>query len=479
MSRETAVLITLVAYKVILIAIGILAQRRTRDGLDYFLGGRRLGPIVASISASARSSSAWTLLGVSGFAYAFGVSAVWLFPACVGGFALNWYVLARPLREISHRTGAVTATEVIAGDAPPRPRAAISIIASLIIIVSLATYVASQFQGAGKTLAETFDLSMTGSVLIGSAIVVFYTLLGGFWAVSLTDALQGIVMAVTAVALPVAALMWVGPGALVEGLGAVEVEGYASVWRGSAPAAALGFVLGLLGIGIGYPGQPHVVNRFMALRSGEAEMRTARRVAVGWAVLVYAGMIVLGLCARVGLADLVDGERAFIAVAGEVFPPVLAGIMIAAVLSAVMSTADSQLLVAAASVAHDLRLGGGTARSMLWRSRLVVLGLSVAAVAAALAVDETIFDRVLFAWASMGCAFGPLLLVIALRGPVSPAGTIASMVLGFTLSVGAYVAKQLDLLGSWAGVMERIVPFVVALIVALAASTPRRRGPRE
>jgi sodium/proline symporter len=195
----------------------------------------------------------------------------------------------------------------------------------------------------------------------------------------------------------------------------VPVEGYTSLWGGLGPAAAIGFGAGLLGIGLGYPGQPHVVNRFMALREGAAEIRIARVCAIGWAAVVYAGMILLGLCARIKFPDLADGEQALTHAAETLFGPVVAGIMIAAVLSAVMSTADSQLLVAASSVTHDLGLGGGTRASLLVRSRVVVLALSAGAVVAALTVDATIFDRVLFAWSAMGFAFGPLLLVTVFR----------------------------------------------------------------
>ncbi|MBL4682958.1 MAG: hypothetical protein JKY37_00090, partial [Nannocystaceae bacterium] len=183
MSEATAILITLVAYKIVLIGIGVAASRRTADAADFFLGGRRLGPGVAALSASASSSSAWTLLGVSGAAYAWGIASIWIVPACVGGFALNWYVLAPRLRRHSAAEGSLTVTEVLAGFGEgPWPRR-IRVVASVIVLVSLLTYVASQFQGAGKTFAETFDMSQSSAALLGAAIVVAYTILGGFWAV--------------------------------------------------------------------------------------------------------------------------------------------------------------------------------------------------------------------------------------------------------------------------------------------------------
>jgi sodium/proline symporter len=470
MSHEQVVLVTLVAYKIVLVAIGLLAQRRTRDGLDFFLGGRQLGPAVAAVSSAASSSSAWTLLGVSGAAYAWGIGALWLFPACVGGFLINWLVLAPGLRRLSHETGSLTVTELLAGP-PGRPgRRAIIGVASVIVLLSLGAYVASQFQGAGKTFGETFGMPLTTSILVGAAVVVFYTMIGGFWAVSLTDTLQGLLMAATAVALPAAALVAVGgPFGLVEGLRALPAD-YFSLTRGLPWIAGLGFIAGLLGIGLGYPGQPHVVNRFMALRLGGPALRRARAIGIGWAVIVYAGMLLLGLCGRVLYPALADPEVVLIVAANALLPAVLSGIMIAAVLSAIMSTADSQLLVAASSITHDLKIGDTSGASLLSRSRVVVLLLTAGAVGAALYGSQEIFSRVLFAWAAMGAAFGPLLLVTVWRGPVSAPATVGAMVAGFMLSVAAYSLPP----HAWKGTLERVVPFLVALVVALGLPMWRR-----
>ncbi len=462
-----AILVTLVAYKVALIAIGLVSQRRTKDGLDFFLAGRGLGPTVAAVSAAASSSSAWTLLGVSGAAYAWGLSALWIFPACVGGFLLNWLVVAAPLRSWSHATGALTVTEVLAGPATRPGHRPIATAASLIVLLSMGTYVASQFQGAAKTFSETFGLSLTHSILLGSGIVILYPLLGGFWAVSITDTLQGMVMAAASLLLPAAALIAVGgPAGLAEALPRVPEDGYLSLTRHLPPAAALGFIFGLLGIGIGYPGQPHVVNRFMALRQGQGEMVRARAIAIGWAVAVYAGMLLLGLCGRVLFPELDDREVVFLTATQGLFPPLVAGVLIAAVLSAIMSTADSQLLVAGSAVTHDLQLGGGSSRSLLFRSRVVVLLLSLGAVLGALYGSQEIFSQVLFAWSAMGSAFGPLLLVTVLSGRVSPKATLAAMLAGFTLSVMAYSIPE-----TRGGAIERILPFVVALAIAWKGRT--------
>ena len=184
MTRETAILITLIVYKIVLLLIGFYASRKTKDGTDFFLGGRSLGPTVAALSASASSSSAWTLLGVSGAAYATGLAALWLFPACLGGFAINWFLLGPGLRRLSKEQDFLTTTEVLAGPRGTPHRVLVGRVASAMIVLSLATYVATQFQGAGKTFSEIFGLSSVHSILIGAGIVVLYTMMGGFWAVN-------------------------------------------------------------------------------------------------------------------------------------------------------------------------------------------------------------------------------------------------------------------------------------------------------
>jgi sodium/proline symporter len=474
-SHEQIVLATLVGYKLVLVAIGLAMQRRTHDNLDFFLGGRQLGPTVAAISSAASSSSAWTLLGVSGAAYAWGLGALWIFPACVGGFVFNWLALAPGLRRLSHETGAVTVTELLAGPAGRPGRRAIVVVASLIILLSLGAYVASQFQGAGKTFGETFGMSLTGSILLGAGVVVLYTMLGGFWAVSVTDTLQGVLMAVASILVPVAALAAVGgPAGLAAGLERLPGESHLSLTRGLPWTTGIGFVLGLLGIGLGYPGQPHVVNRYMAMKLGGPELRRARIIGIGWPVIVYAGMLVLGLCGRVLYPDLTDPEVVLVVAANDLLPAVVAGVMIAAVLSAIMSTADSQLLVAASSITHDLQIGHGGPIGLLTRSRVVVLLLSLGAVGAALYGSQEIFSRVLFAWAAMGAAFGPLLLVTVWRGPVSARATVTAMALGFALSVAAYSLPA----HAWKGTLERILPFAAALVAALAVARRRKAALR-
>ncbi len=480
---QWAILITLVVYQAVLLGIGLFAQRRTRDAADLYLGGRRLGPLVAAISAAASSSSAWTLLSVSGMAYMSGLSAVWLFPACVGGFALNWFVVAPRLRRHSGQTGALTLTEVLAGGTPAKGRRLVVWTASIITLVSLLTYVASQFNGAAKSFAPFFEgLDPEHAILIGSGVVVIYTMIGGFWAVSLTDTLQGLVMAATAVALPVVALVHVGGfGELFEKLAATQGPAYLGLTQDLPLVAGIGFVFGLSGITLGYPGQPHVVNRFMALRR-EEDIRLARRYSMAWAVLVYAGMILLGLCARVALGDPVgdyDKEQAFFDVANKILPTVVAGMMLAAVLSAIMSTADSQLLVAASTVSHDLGLRGKTEKTRLLRDRLVILGLSAGAIFAALYGSREIYQKVLFAWSSMGAAFAPLLFWILWRGQVATRVAVATMLTGFGAAIVFYYFPIHTWIGGddWHNFDKFCMPYLLSTTVMLVGGLSSRARP--
>jgi len=457
--------LTLLLYLAALLAIGAWAARRTADSDDFHLGGRRLGPFVAALSASASSSSAWSLLGVSGAAYAWGLPAIWLLPAVLSGFWINWTWVAPRLRRRNDECHAMTLIEFLghglaAGDARQLRRGG-----ALIILFSFTFYIASQFQAAGTALGAALPIGERAAIAYGALIVVGYVLLGGFWAASVTDALQGVMMALVALILPLIALAAAGgiPGVWQD----LAADGVAFSWTAQPGflTAAL-FVAGLLGIGLGYPGQPHVVNRFMALASADS-IRLARWLALGWAAVIYSGMIVLGWAMRVLSPGLADRETALFEAASLLLPAVLGGIVTGSVLAAIMSTADSQLLVAGSAVSHDF----SRRRPSLVVDRLVVLLLGIAAVLIAWYFPSTLFRRVLFAWQALGNAFGPLLIVLLWRGPPAARARFWSMTSGFALTV------VLSLLPDAPGdAAERLLPFAVALAIAFYGSTKRFRG---
>jgi sodium/proline symporter len=275
-------------------------------------------------------------------------------------------------------------------------------------------------------------------------------------------------MALSALLLPLLAVHAVGgPGALIDSLTVDRASGVELWTDQSTIPAALGFVFGLFGIGLGYPGQPHVVNRFMAIKNEQA-IAQGRRIAVTWACIIYIGMVLLGWCGRVLVNSLGDGEQLLFVLATLLLPAVLAGVMVSAILSAIMSTADSQLLVAASSVSHDLKDQQGGNSGSLNRARWVVLAIGLLAIFLAIVFPDKIFSRVLFAWQALAAAFGPLLIVTLWRGPVRPRWRIAALATGFLLTVA--LSWTVESPGDW---VERLVPLALASCLALLGSRPR------
>ncbi len=457
--------LTLLVYIFVLLGIGLWAQRRIRGSEDFHLAGRRMGPWVAALSASASSSSAWTLLGMSGAAYAWGLQAIWLVPAVVSGFFINWVFIAPRLQPASRANQSLTLVEFLAADQPEPAETRLRALGAVIILFCFTLYVASQFQAAGTAISTALAVPSTAAILVGAIVMVAYVFLGGFWAASVTDALQGLMMLLVALVLPLVVLVVVGgPAGLLEGLRALDEPSLLNLSNQPNLLLTMVFVAGLFGIGLGYPGQPHVVNRFMALENAE-DIAFARRIALGWAILIYIGMVVLGWSGRVLMPELADAESVLLALSVEYLPAILGGLITGGVLAAIMSTSDSQLLVAGSAVSHDLRRG----RLSLRVDRLVIVVLGVLAVVLALAFPASIFDRVLFAWQVLGNAFGPLLIVLLFLGPVRPAHRLAAMLLGAGLTIAISFAPQAP-----GNAIERLVPFVVAL--AIAAWGSRRSG---
>ncbi len=455
------VALTLVVYLVVLIGIGVWARNRVADREDFHLAGRRMGPVIAALSASASSSSAWTLLGMSGAAYAWGLQAVWLIPAVVSGFFINWVFIAPRLQPASRANGALTLVEFLASDTPERAERRLRVLGAVIILFCFTLYVASQFQAAGIAISTATPAGPTLAMVLGAVIVIAYVFLGGFWAASVSDALQGLMMLIVALILPLVAVIAVGgPAGLLSGLQALDEPRLLRLVDQPSLLLAMVFVAGLFGIGLGYPGQPHVVNRFMALRSSD-DIRTARTIALVWATLIYIGMVLLGWSGRVLLPELADGESVLLVLAVDLLPAVLGGLMTGGVLAAIMSTSDSQLLVAGSAVSHDLRRG----RISLALDRAVIVILGIIAVLLALYFPASIFDRVLFAWQVLGNAFGPLLIIMLFCGPVDARYRLAAMLTGALLTILISFFPQAP-----GNAVERLGPFLLALFVAWKGS---------
>lgn len=429
-----AALVTLVAYGVLLLGIGVWASARAKSSETFLLGDREIGPLVAGVAYAASSSSAWVLLGFSGFVYATGVSALWMVPGIIAGYLVVWLWAGRMLQDEARANNHLTLTDLLAYGATPKAARLIRILASLMIAFCFSYYVAAQLRGAGQAFDGLFSTGIPLGVLIGTAIVLAYTFLGGFMAVSLTDTIQGLLMAAVAVLLPALAFVAAGGWEGISAASASASAAFSAPFGSNAGWTALGFVVGMTATGFGALGQPHLIAWIMAARDRRARI-VGGGVATGWAIVVYSGMAVLGLSARAIFGADAPAESVFFALTDRLLPDVFAGIIAAATLSAIMSTVDSQLLVAGAAVTHDLGVGRIARIKEVLATRIAIAALCVAAIALTLALPASIFDRTLFAWNTLGAAFGPAVVARTLGFHVRGWTMLAGLLAGFAAAV--------------------------------------------
>ncbi|MBG79642.1 MAG: hypothetical protein CMJ39_02890 [Phycisphaerae bacterium] len=479
--------VAFIGYTLLVIGVGFWSSRAARrSDEEYFLAGRSLGPWVAALSASASSESGWVTLGLVGFAFADGVTAYWILPGALIGFMFNWFVLAGRLRDDSARLGAVTIPDYLA----MRFREHVPVIrlmSVIVILVAMMLYCAAQFAAAGKAFSASFDgLSYQWGVLIGAGIVLTYVTLGGFRAACWTDTLQGLLMVGVLVVFPLWLLM---SGNGIDMISAGLAKGgdeLLTFWPKATGAALIGVLLGsgALGINFGYCGQPHVLVRFMALRS-RREAIAAGVISVLWGALVLAGAVTIGLIARALAEDGAPwaqemlagvpaqgsgaGEYALVAAAKALVPPMIGGLILAAVLSAICSTADSQLVVASSAAANDVyaRLIDQSRKlSHLIINRGTILVLGVLAVLLVIDKEVTIYKYVLtYGWAILGASFGPQIILAVFWKRATFWGCVLGMASGFATAI----LWQLYYTGS-IEIYNLPLAFMVALIVNVLVS---------
>ncbi len=464
-----------VAYLVAVVAIGVWASRFSSAGIgEFFLAGRRMHRWVVALSAVVSGRSAWLLLGVTGLAYARGASAVW---AVVGYIVVELFLFlfyAARLRRFSEAYDCITLPDFFAARFDDR-RGLLRALLVAIILIFMVSYVAAQFVAGGKAFGAAFGIDPGRGVLATAAIVLAYTVLGGFLAVSLTDLVQAVFMIVALVALPVVAIAAAG------GLGAVVAE-LARLDPALLDPAALGAgaLLGFLGIGLGSPGNPHILVRYMSIRDPE-QLRATAVVGTVWNVVMAWGALFIGLAGRVYFPDparlpAADTENLYPALAELHLPPVVFGLVIASIFAAIMSTADSQLLVAASSVVRDLyekllRRGRPLPqRRLVLYSRAVVVALVGAAVALGLWATDLVFWLVLFAWGGLGAALGPTSILALFWPGTTRAGVAAGLVTGTATTILWQTVPALD-----AALYELIPAFSLSLAATILVSRRTRR----
>ncbi|TVO35738.1 sodium/proline symporter PutP [Vibrio algivorus] len=479
MENSFAITSTFFGYLVLMLAIGYVAYKRTSSSTDYFLGGRTLGPWPAALSAGASDMSGWLLLGVPGYAYASGLEATWICGGLLVGTWLNWLVSAKRLRTYSITTDAITIPDFLSRRFLDNSKL-IQTISAFFILLFFLFYTSSGLVAGGKLFETVFGLDYKIAVIIGTVCVISYTLFGGFLAVAWTDLVQGLLMSAALLIVPIAAMS--GGFTQVDiDLNNINPE-LLNMWTSAQgePLTAIA-IISLVAWGLGYFGQPHILARFKATRSNK-DLTTARRIAVIWTALSMAGAIMVGLVGLIYVNGhptlaIEDGEKIFMILVNAIFHPVMAGILLAAILAAIMSTADSQLLVSSSALAEDFYKQvfkkDATPEQVVVVGRIAVIGVSVFALVLAMNPESSVLGLVSYAWAGFGAAFGPAIVLSLYWSKMNRNGALAGIIIG-----GATIVIWKQLTGGWFDVYE-IVPGVIFSTISIIAVSLLTGGPSE
>ena len=459
-----AELVIFILYLIFMLGIGVFFFLRMRSGSekDYFLGGRKMGPWVSALSAGASDMSAWVLMGLPASVYALGVGQTWIAIGLAIGYALSWILEAPRLRRYSIAAkDSITIPQYLTNRFLSKSRV-MQVICAVIFLVAYTIYAASSIKACGTLFNTVVGIDANVAMYLAAVIIISYTFLGGFSAVSWTDFFQGMLMLAALLIAPIFALALVQSGQGVSTLDQVG-SGY---WRlfTSWQDVASG-----LGWGLGYFGMPHIIIRFMAVRS-DKDIRKSARIGITWTALILGFAVASALIGRMYLGEISDSSTVFIQMVRRIFPPVISGILLSAILAASMSTADSQLLSSASAFASDvykpiIRKNKASDKEMLWTGRIVVLVISIAALLiASNPASGTIMSLVSNAWGVFGAAFGPVILLSLFWRRLTFGGAVAGIVAGAAVDI-----LWLAFLGS-IGLYEIIPGFLCGLLAAVAIS---------
>ena len=420
-----------------MVLIGFYAWRSTKNFDDYILGGRRLSPTAAALSAGASDMSGWLMMGLPGAMYLNGLSEAWIGLGLVTGAWLNWHYVAGPLRVYTERTGnALTLPDFMTNRFKDDSKV-LRVLAAVVILVFFAVYCASGVVAGGRLFESVFGLTYTQAIFWGAAVTVLYSLVGGFLAVSWTDVAQGTMMLFALLITPI--LVVTHSGGLGDGLELIrELDPTNLNWIGAGGLVA---IVSALGWGLGYAGQPHILARFMAIDSIHS-IPKARRIGMTWMILCMVGALAVGffgiayfaLNPEVASPVEANPERVFIVAVELLFNPWIAGIILSAILAAVMSTLSSQLIVCSSVLSEDFYRGflrkDASQRELVWVGRASVLLVSLVALWLARDPESRVLGLVAYAWAGFGAAFGPVLILSLFWGRMTRNGALAGMITG-------------------------------------------------
>ena len=428
MTIETPILITFFGYLILMMGIGFWAYKATDSVDDYILGGRKMGPGVTALSVGASDMSGWLLLGLPGAVYLGGLGEAWIGIGLVFGAWLNWLFVAKRLRIYTQQTdNALTLPDFFEKRFEDK-QGVLKLVSAITILVFFTFYASSGMVGGAILFEKVFGLDYTTALLAGSGIIVAYTFVGGFFAVSWTDFFQGCLMLIALIIVPVAIF---NSGSTTTQFETLPAESLALL---SENTSAIGLI-SLLAWGLGYFGQPHILSRFMAIGDVK-DLPLSRRIAMGWMIASLLGALATGLAGSLYFADapLDNPETVFIYLAQAAFNPWIAGLLIAAILSAIMSTIDSQLLVCSSVITEDFYRKWikpeASSKELMLIGRIGVLIVALVAGIVALNPESSVLGLVSYAWAGFGAAFGPVVILSLFWQGYSRNGAVASILIG-------------------------------------------------
>ncbi len=462
--------VTFAVYILLMVGIGFVAWRSINSLDDYILGGRNLGSVVTALSAGASDMSGWLLLGLPGALYLGGVSESWIAIGLIVGAWCNWKYVAAPLRVYTERSNnALTLPDYFSHRFEDRSRL-LRILSAVIILVFFAIYSASGIVAGARLFESVFHVPYAQALWIGAGATILYTLVGGFLAVSWTDTVQATLMIFALILTPVMVILAVGGVEPSMALIAQADPANLDFFKGTTVVG----IVSLLAWGLGYFGQPHILARFMAAESAKS-IRNARRIGMTWMVLCLLGAMAVGFFGIAYFAQhpeqaapvSANNERVFIELSGLLFNPWVAGILLSAILAAIMSTLSCQLLVCSSAITEDFYKGffrkNASQRELVWVGRAAVLAVSVLAIVLAANPDSKVLGLVSYAWAGFGAAFGPVVLFSLGWKRMTRDGALAGMLTG---AVTVLVWKQF----AWFGLYEMVPGFLLASVAIVLVS---------
>lgn len=449
-----------------MLAIGFYFYYKTKNISDYVLGGRGLNPVVAALSAGASDMSGWLLLGLPGLMFTSGISGSWIAIGLTIGAFLNWHYIARPLRVFTEK---LDDSITIPGFLANRFKSGnLRIVSAVVILVFYTLYASSGLVGGAKLFEATFNLDYQNALVIGAIVIVSYTFLGGYNAVSWTDFFQGILMMLALIIVPVVVITDLGGvSKTITTIRNVNPD-FLDIWKGTSFIG----IVSLLAWGLGYFGQPHILVRFMSINKPE-NVNAAKLVGMSWMIISIIGSLMVGFFGIAYISahniNLDDSEKIFITLSELLLNPWVAGFVLAAILAAIMSTIDSQLLVSSSCLTRDIYekviKQNASDKELVWIGRVTVIVIALIAYLISMDRDSSVLSLVAYAWAGFGSAFGPLIILSLYNKNISAQGAIAGMITG---AITVLIWKQLS--GGIFELYELLPGFIFAFIAILVFS---------